>query len=270
MVEVGGRHSRGKELASYYLDRTRLKKLRDWHNNKPGSVPAVDAKQLAYRNYRSRYVPGAEPDTPVTSFRAVLREQTPPPTDVHVLILTWAKHDRRGEDGQLLSPGLDIETDTARACFKRRGYKVQCRVIPEDYPTSAVETVLGRFLNQSAPGTLLMVYYRGHGNMEGDRMVFSRFVFFAFRLLITLITQGIKMLITDVIDPAVLEAAISTGTTSATPSCKHRATSSWCWTAPPRQGPRPRRSAWTGAPPRRRRRSSCWACARRTLSARAA
>ncbi|KAK0645461.1 hypothetical protein B0T16DRAFT_457492 [Cercophora newfieldiana] len=177
MVEIGGRHSKGKELASYYLDRSRLKKARDAHSpSRSGSArsPSLDPKQLLYKKYSNRYVPDQlEPETPITSFRDVLRVQNPPPVEVHVLILTWAKHDRRGDDGQLLSPGLDIETDTVRSCFKRRGYSVQCRVIPEDYPTSAVETILDKFLAKSTEGNLLLVYYHGYGNMEGDRMVFS-------------------------------------------------------------------------------------------------
>lgn len=99
---------------------------------------------------------------------------------MHVLILTWAKHDRRGEDGQLLSPGLDNDTETVRACFKRRGYRVQCRLIPADYPTAAVETMLDRFLEKSEDGgeSLLVIYYHGWGSLDVDgRMVFSRYEF---------------------------------------------------------------------------------------------
>ena len=190
MVEIGGRHSKGKELASYYLDRSRLKKHRDSHHHStlsPSPSPSFpDPKHLLYKNYSNRYVPDSPlsaVETPITSFRSALHIQNPPPSEVHALILTWAKHDRRGDDGQLLSPGLDIETDTVRACFKRRGYRVQCRVIPEDYPTSAVETILDKFLAKSKPGNLLVVYYRGEGGVEGDRMVFSRFVPFFFLFL---------------------------------------------------------------------------------------
>lgn len=90
-------------------------------------------------------------------------------------MLTWAKHDRRGDDGQLLSPGLDSGTGTLRDCLKRRGYRVQCRLIPGDYPTAAVETLLARFLDKSAPDSLLVIYYHGFGNLDGQgRMVFSR------------------------------------------------------------------------------------------------
>ncbi|KAK1752000.1 hypothetical protein QBC47DRAFT_328407, partial [Echria macrotheca] len=160
--------------------------LRDWHNghSNSSSLPPALSKHLLYQNYSSRTVPfpSAEPvtappttaiRTPRTTFPFRGIPATKKPEQVHVLVLSWAKHDRRGDDGQLLSPGLDIETDSVRTCFKRRGYRVQCRVIPEDYPTSAVETILHRFLERSAPGTLLVVYYHGYGNMEGDRMVFS-------------------------------------------------------------------------------------------------
>ena len=183
MVEIGGRRSKGKELASYYLDRTRLKKLPDWHSGNaitaaaPAGTTRSDPKRQLFENYTSRYVPEEpdEPETPITSYREAHRMQSRPPAEVHVLILTWAKHDRRGDDGQLLSPSLDMETNTVRACFKRRGYRVQCRLVPEDYPTPAVETILDRFLSASAPDRLLVIYYHGYGNMENGRMVFSRY-----------------------------------------------------------------------------------------------
>lgn len=185
MVEIGGRYSKGKELASYYLDRSRQRRVRDASPNKsnraavtPKPSLTLGPKEVLYRNYASRYIPEqtTEPETPVTSFRDVLRVQNPPPIEVHVLTLTWAKHDRRGEDGQLLSPGLDIETDSVRSCFKRRGYRVQCRLIPEDYPTSAVETIMDKFLAKSVEGNLCVVYYKGEGCVEEGaegRMVFS-------------------------------------------------------------------------------------------------
>jgi hypothetical protein len=103
--------------------------------------------------------------------------QNPPPSHVHVLILTWAKLDRRGDDGQLLSPSLDSDTEALRACLKRRGYRVQCRAIPADYPTAAVETLLDRFLERSSGDGLLVVYYCGYGCLDGQgRMAFSRWV----------------------------------------------------------------------------------------------
>jgi len=196
MVEIGGRRSKGKELASYYLDKTRLKKLRDWHNG--NAPPASQSKHLLYSNYNTRYIPetspsptptptpttsskdinkSEQPDTPITSFRTIHSAQSSPPSSVNVLILTWARHDRRGDDGQLLSPSLDIDTDTVRSCFKRRGYRVQCRLIPEDYPTSAVETILSRFLSQSTPDTLHVIYYHGYGNVESSTAADGRMVF---------------------------------------------------------------------------------------------
>jgi len=36
-----------------------------------------------------------------------------------------------------------------------------------------VETILDKFLAKSTESNLLLVYYHGYGNMEGDRMVFS-------------------------------------------------------------------------------------------------
>jgi hypothetical protein len=101
--------------------------------------------------------------------------QKPPPTQLHVLTLTCAKHPRRGAPGQLLTQILDSDTETLRASLKRRGYSVQCRVIPTDYPTAAVETMLDRFLGRSEPDSLLVVYYHGFGCLEREgRMVFAR------------------------------------------------------------------------------------------------
>jgi hypothetical protein len=75
-----------------------------------------------------------------------------------------------------LSP-YNNDTDALRAALKRRGYRVQCRTIPTDYPTAVVETMLDRFLERSAMDTLLVVYYRGWGCLAGDgRMVFTRYV----------------------------------------------------------------------------------------------
>ncbi len=161
--------------------------------------PISASKYQLYENYANRYIPDdiseapeqeeeEGPETAIPAFRTMHHhhspQNNPPPTEVHVLMLTWAKHDRRGDDGQLLSPGLDIETETVRSCFKRRGYSVQCRVIPEDYPTSAVETMLDRFLAKSGEGVLLVVYYHGYGNMDvdGERMMFSRYVHFPYFL----------------------------------------------------------------------------------------
>lgn len=124
----------------------------------------------------SIHSPGPATITATTALHTPLSAtQKPPPSQVHVLILTWAKHDRRGADGQLLTPGLDGDTEALRACLKRRGYRVQCRAIPADYPTAAVETLLDRFLERSAEDSLLVVYYQGYGCLEREgRMMFSR------------------------------------------------------------------------------------------------
>lgn len=142
-----------------------------------------------YRNYNidARNIP---PDPPTATVRYAPNRASQMietlPEQVHVLILTWAKKDdsshnkRSGDDGwqqPLLSPTfVDVETDAVRASFKRRGYRVQCRRIPEDYPTAAVETILDKFLDNSVEKkSLLVIYYHGYGNMTPDgRMVFSR------------------------------------------------------------------------------------------------
>ncbi|KAK1827661.1 hypothetical protein QBC39DRAFT_419420 [Podospora conica] len=194
MIEIGGRRSKGRELASYYLDRTRQHKKPSPPHHRldfapPSPIPSAGGSASSSPTTallttsstappRAHHAPHplATPLTPITSYRSIAHPNSPPPTEVHVLILTWAKHDRRGDDGQLLSPGLDLETDAVRACFKRRGYRVQCRVVPEDYSTSAVETMVHHFLKvgEGKEGVLLVVYYSGYGNLDaGGRMVFS-------------------------------------------------------------------------------------------------
>ncbi|KAK0744226.1 hypothetical protein B0T18DRAFT_200181 [Schizothecium vesticola] len=189
MIEIGGRRSKGRELASYYLDRTRQHKkpptrldmfappspIPSAGGTSPTTALLTTSTTIPPRAHHAPH-PLATPLTPITSYRSIAHPNSPPPTEVHVLILTWAKHDRRGDDGQLLSPGLDLETDAVRACFKRRGYRVQCRVVPEDYSTSAVETMVHHFLRvgEGKEGVLLVVYYSGYGNLDaGGRMVFS-------------------------------------------------------------------------------------------------
>ncbi|KAK0714768.1 hypothetical protein B0H67DRAFT_490026 [Lasiosphaeris hirsuta] len=164
MIEIG----KGKGIADYYYEQYRRKSSPDWSNS--FTIPRTPSPRPYHP--AARHTPST-PATATTVYRVQQRAQNPPPEEVHVLILTWAKDDRRGDDGQLLSPGLDLETDAVRSSFKRRGYRVQCRLIPEDYPTSAVETILDRFLDKSTPNSLLVVYYQGYGNMENERMVFS-------------------------------------------------------------------------------------------------
>lgn len=156
--------------------------------------PDADAEDMSYESYYRNYNPSNErnmpPDPPTVTVRyapsRVSRMMESPAQEVHVLILTWAKRDdsttgrRAADDGTglapLLSPTLDPETDAVRSSFKRRGYRVQCRRIPEDYPTAAVETILDKFLDKSVEGkSLLVIYYHGFGDTDSSgRMVFSR------------------------------------------------------------------------------------------------
>ncbi|KAK3319390.1 hypothetical protein B0H66DRAFT_533887 [Apodospora peruviana] len=157
-----------------------------WYTEDHLRVPITDD---SYESYYGDFNPYAyanardiPPDPPTVTARPRSSQEwtwgggniNVPPEEVHVLILTWAKQDARRDDGQLLSPSLDMETATVRACFKRRGYRVQCRHVPEDYPTAAVETMLNKFLDKSTDKSLLVVYYHGYGSMDEDgRMVFS-------------------------------------------------------------------------------------------------
>ena len=116
-----------------------------------------------------------------------------PPSQVNVLILTWAT-DRpsssnssspTSSSGSLpptpTYPGGGVEReeiDALRGCLKRRGYRVQCRGIPGDYCTAVVGTLLSRFLEgEEGPSghgeTLSIVYYRGYGGLDEEgRMAF--------------------------------------------------------------------------------------------------
>ncbi|KAK3391146.1 hypothetical protein B0H63DRAFT_132667 [Podospora didyma] len=171
MVEISPRLTgKGKGLEIYYTDADdNIKTLpapnMNWYQDHTRIIP----RPLSYM------IPAA-PATATYHHNNIHYQtgpQSAPPEGVHVLVLTWAKHDRRGDDGQLLSPSLDTDTERVRNCFKRRGYRVQCRLIPADYPTAAVETMLDRFLGKSTPTSLLVIYYHGFGNMENGRMVFS-------------------------------------------------------------------------------------------------
>ncbi|KAK3398863.1 hypothetical protein B0T20DRAFT_219394 [Sordaria brevicollis] len=106
--------------------------------------------------------------------------------EVSVLILNWAtstatsaKTSPQGPNRHCSSrPGIiSTSTESIRNCFKRLGYRVQCRPIPEDYPTAAVETILAKFLEDSSDGDqtkkkLLIVYYTGRVSMVEGRMMF--------------------------------------------------------------------------------------------------
>ncbi|KAM7195743.1 hypothetical protein V8F20_007313 [Naviculisporaceae sp. PSN 640] len=174
----------------------RLSSLPSWYTER--HLPAINysdknAEDTTCENYYRSHNPINErnmpPDPPTVNVRyepsRVSRMMESPAQEVHVLILTWAKRDdtttgrRATDDGTglapLLSPTLDPETDAIRSSFKRRGYRVQCRRIPEDYPTAAVETILDKFLDKSVEGkSLLVIYYHGFGDSDSSgRMVFS-------------------------------------------------------------------------------------------------
>jgi hypothetical protein len=178
---------KGKGVDTTHLQR---KPPPAWHED--SVVPFLLQKQLLHDRHPLHIDPLATAATTATTITTVIHtpttpNQTRPPTQVHVLILTWAptqthRRDSRhhGPDGHLPlpTPSLDTDTEMLRAALKRRGYRVQCRVIPADYPTAAVETMLDRFLERSVAGeSLLVVYYRGWGCLEGEgRMAFFRYV----------------------------------------------------------------------------------------------
>ncbi|KAH6632826.1 hypothetical protein F5144DRAFT_488669 [Chaetomium tenue] len=159
-----------------------------WHED--ATVPFLLQKQLL-----DGQQPFLQPSTVTTATTAATTTHTPTAsyheprtpaiaTQVHALILTWATPttttatSHHGANMHMYTHAHDSNsTDTLRATLKRRGYRVQCRTIPTDYPTAAVETMLDRFLERSAADTLLVVYYRGWGCLGGDgRMVFVRYV----------------------------------------------------------------------------------------------
>ncbi|KAL2266855.1 hypothetical protein VTJ83DRAFT_4132 [Remersonia thermophila] len=109
---------------------------------------------------------GAGPAAPTTATTIVyspmrVSAQKPPPSDVQVLMLSWASvQGSRGLPTADSSITLDADPDR--------------EALPDDYPTAAVETILDRFLERSTPDTLLVVYYRGFGCLDREgRMVFS-------------------------------------------------------------------------------------------------
>ncbi|KAK4210202.1 hypothetical protein QBC37DRAFT_37553 [Rhypophila decipiens] len=181
---------RHQQVPSPTLPARRQPALPSWYTER--NIPTYNTKaepeSISYEDYYRQYNPNSErnmpPDPPTVTVRyapsRVSRMMETPPQEVHVLILTWAKRDdnngrRTVDEAPLLSPTLDMETEAVRSSFKRRGYRVQCRRIPEDYPTAAVETILDKFLDKSVEGkSLLVVYYHGYGNTDqSGRMVFS-------------------------------------------------------------------------------------------------
>ncbi|KAK3293826.1 uncharacterized protein B0H64DRAFT_398776 [Chaetomium fimeti] len=161
-----------------------------WHED--ATVPFLLQKQFLHDHPPSLAPLAAATATSATTTTTTIHTPTtsnqprPPATQVHALILTWgppppptttpSQHDTH-ERQFPVTPNPNNgggDTDALRATLKRRGYRVQCRTIPADYPTAAVETMLDRFLARSAMDTLLVVYYRGWGCLERDgRMVFA-------------------------------------------------------------------------------------------------
>ncbi|KAK3485779.1 uncharacterized protein B0T23DRAFT_238357 [Neurospora hispaniola] len=137
----------------------------------------------------ARHEPETEPPEPKTRFGSTFspsqRSRYAQLAEVvNVLILSWATTTTiitAKQQGPIkLSSsrqGINTSTDSVRNCFKRLGYRVQCRLIPEDYPTAAVETILAKFLADSDMGQerkkLLVIYYAGGAGMVGGRMVFA-------------------------------------------------------------------------------------------------
>lgn len=137
----------------------------------------------------ARPKPETEPPEPKTRFSSIF---SPTPRgryaelaeEVSVLILSWttatatsAKITPQGPNEHNSSwQGINTSTESVRRCFKRLGYRVQCRPIPEDYPTAAVETILAKFLEDSVVDQvkkrLLIVYYTGGVSMIEGRMMF--------------------------------------------------------------------------------------------------
>jgi hypothetical protein len=147
-------------------------------------IPFLLQKQLLSDHHPTFHTPinsstitAAATETATATARTIAHSpftatQKPPPTQVHVLILTWAAQHHPGSPGTLSA--TDHDTETLRSTLKRRGYRVQFRSIPNDYPTAAVETLLDRFLERSSVDGLLVVYYRGYGGLDGEgRMLFS-------------------------------------------------------------------------------------------------
>jgi hypothetical protein len=252
-------------------ERNTLDKKRDKTNNntlnRDETVQFLLNKQCPppthdyYYSYTGRYYPnpraplassegGGAPGAPTTATTIVYSPsrphaaQRPPPSEVRVLMLSWtppqssAGGSTAGPDGGgggslgvLLEP--DADREALRARLKARGYRVQCRAVPaDDYPTTTVETILDRFLEQSTPDTLLVIYYRGFGCLDKEgRMLFSRYV--ELQRLMNEMARGTLLNASDAAtaDPNLAQAP-SSGTTCAIPSCRCQETCSSCLTAP--------------------------------------
>ncbi|KAL2145692.1 hypothetical protein VTI28DRAFT_6567 [Corynascus sepedonium] len=175
---------KGKGVAERSPDQS----TRPPHWNDGLSIPFLLKKQLLDDDHQTIDLVTTATRTAVAPSPTGTPDQSQPPSEVHALILTW----------ETTTPA---DTQFLRATLKRRGYSVQCRTIPRDYPTVAVETILSRFLERSSstsslPTTtpavaaagsttrktsvaegdsLLVVYYCGWGCLDAEgRMSFYR------------------------------------------------------------------------------------------------
>lgn len=173
--------------------RAERRRSHDWYRD---HATLLSHSQQLYETYSAfpaspsletaRPEPETEPPEPRTRFSSIF---SPSPRgryaqlaeEVNVLILSWstpiATTAHFKQQGPVRSQqGINTSTDTVRNCFKRLGYRVQCRPIPEDYPTAAVETILAKSLADSELNKekkkLLIVYYAGGAGMAGGRMMF--------------------------------------------------------------------------------------------------
>lgn len=175
---------KGKGVAERLPDQS----TRPPHWNDGLSIPFLLKKQLLDDDHQTNDLVTTATRTAVVPSPTGTPDQSQPPSEVHALILTW----------ETTTPA---DTQFLRATLKRRGYSVQCRTIPRDYPTVAVETILSRFLERgSSPSSLptttpavaaagsttrktsvaegdslLVVYYCGWGCLDAEgRMAFYR------------------------------------------------------------------------------------------------
>ncbi|KAK4120279.1 hypothetical protein N657DRAFT_693200 [Parathielavia appendiculata] len=97
---------------------------------------------------------------------------------VHALILTWSFHDLRTEDytAPPASDYVSLEEETAqlRGTLEGYGYTVHEFLIPMHRSVERLKAKLKQFCRYAADDTLLIVYYHGHGALDGDNeLVFS-------------------------------------------------------------------------------------------------
>lgn len=187
-----------RELDTDARARAEKRHSQDWYRD---HATLLSHSQQLYETYSAypaspglntaRPEPQIEPPEPQTRFSSIF---SPTPRgryaelaeEVSVLILSWATTTATSAKTTPQGPvkhassrqGISTftSTESARHCFKRLGYRVQCRPIPEDYPTAAVETILAKFLEDSdvdqVKKRLLIVYYTGGVSMVEGRMMF--------------------------------------------------------------------------------------------------